>query len=313
MLQKLLRTLAYNLVVLFALVLSQGTAKAGSISAEDFGVFKQERSSRPLSGVTSKKKVYRKKTSRRVVKTRSKKRRIYRKASFKRALKKKRSYKKRRTSYRKRIAKKRIYRRAVSRKRSFKKRRYRRVASRKRTFKKRTYRRVSVRKKTLKRRSRKKFIARRRTTKRRVVRKTVTRNAYKKGHRKRYSGLVAQYARTYGVPVRLADAVVRIESNYRAHIRGRAGEIGLMQIKPATARGMGYRGSTSGLFNPATNIKWGMKYLAGAYRRAGGSICGTVLRYNAGHYAKRMNPISARYCRKARKILSKSKRHAVDL
>ena len=51
-----------------------------------------------------------------------------------------------------------------------------------------------------------------------------------------------------------------------------------------------------------------MKYLGGAYRRAGGNVCGTVLRYNAGHYARRMNPISARYCRKARRIMGRRRR-----
>jgi soluble lytic murein transglycosylase-like protein len=38
--------------------------------------------------------------------------------------------------------------------------------------------------------------------------------------------------------------------------------------------------------------------------RSGGTTCGTILRYNAGHGAKRMNPISARYCRRVRAILS---------
>ena len=76
-----------------------------------------------------------------------------------------------------------------------------------------------------------------------------------------YTTLVSRYAAAYGVPVSLAHAVISVESNYRPNIRGSAGEIGLMQIKPATARMMGYTGSTSGLFNPETNIKYGMKYL----------------------------------------------------
>ena len=38
----------------------------------------------------------------------------------------------------------------------------------------------------------------------------------------------------------------------------------------------------------------------------GGSICGTVLKYNAGHYAKRMNKISANYCSKVKRLLAKS-------
>ena len=41
-----------------------------------------------------------------------------------------------------------------------------------------------------------------------------------------------------------------------------------MQIKPATAKMMGYSGSKKGLFDPETNIKFGMKYLGKAQRSA---------------------------------------------
>lgn len=115
-----------------------------------------------------------------------------------------------------------------------------------------------------------------------------------------YSAIVARYAASYGVPVSLANAVIKIESNYRPHMVGGAGEIGLMQIKPATARMMGYNGSTQGLFDPETNIKYGMKYLAMAKDLGGGTTCGTILKYNAGHGATRMNPISAAYCSKVK-------------
>lgn len=118
-----------------------------------------------------------------------------------------------------------------------------------------------------------------------------------------YSSLISSYAKTYGVPVSLAHAVVRVESNYRANARGSSGEIGLMQIKPATARMMGYRGSAKGLYNPETNIKYGMKYLAGAHKLGGGTTCGTILKYNAGHGAKRMNPVSRSYCGKVQRIM----------
>ena len=115
-----------------------------------------------------------------------------------------------------------------------------------------------------------------------------------------YTTLVSRYAAAYGVPVSLAHAVISVESNYRPNIRGSAGEIGLMQIKPATARMMGYTGNSSGLFNPETNIKYGMKYLGLAHQLSGGTTCGTILRYNAGHAAKRMNPVSAAYCSKVK-------------
>ncbi|WP_263489005.1 transglycosylase SLT domain-containing protein [Mesorhizobium sp. ES1-3] len=115
-----------------------------------------------------------------------------------------------------------------------------------------------------------------------------------------YSAIVARYAASYGVPVSLAQAVIKIESNYRPNLVGGAGEIGLMQIKPATARMMGYSGSAKGLFDPDTNIKYGMKYLAMARDLGGGTTCGTILKYNAGHGATRMNPVSAAYCSKVK-------------
>lgn len=118
-----------------------------------------------------------------------------------------------------------------------------------------------------------------------------------------YGKLIAKYAAQHGVPFRLARAVVQVESSFRANVTGGAGEIGLMQIKLATARGMGYKGSRKQLYNPATNLYWGMKYLGKAHRLAGGSTCGTILKYNAGHGAKRMNPISQRYCNRVSRII----------
>lgn len=116
-----------------------------------------------------------------------------------------------------------------------------------------------------------------------------------------YEAIIARHAASHGLPVALARAVVRVESNFRPNARGRAGEIGLMQIKPATARMMGYSGSAKGLYDPETNIRWGMKYLAKAHQLGGGDTCGTLLRYNAGHGAKRMNKVSAAYCARVKR------------
>ncbi|MBO3760865.1 lytic transglycosylase domain-containing protein [Ciceribacter sp. L1K23] len=118
-----------------------------------------------------------------------------------------------------------------------------------------------------------------------------------------YGDIIAKYAKQYGVPVSLAHAVVRIESNFNPKARGSAGEVGLMQIKPATARSMGYSGSVKGLYDPDTNIRFGMKYLAAAHQLGGGETCRTILKYNAGHGAKRMNPVSKRYCGKVMALL----------
>ena len=120
------------------------------------------------------------------------------------------------------------------------------------------------------------------------------------GSPERYAELIATHAARNGVPVQLANAVIRHESNYNPGVTGRAGEIGLMQIKLQTARGMGYRGSRRSLYDPATNIAWGMKYLGQAARMSGGSECGMLSRYNAGLFTRRLVPS---YCRQ---VIAKS-------
>jgi soluble lytic murein transglycosylase-like protein len=129
---------------------------------------------------------------------------------------------------------------------------------------------------------------------------STSRKSYPKGN---YSKLIAKYAAQNGIPYRLARAVVQVESSFRPNVTGSVGEIGLMQIRLSTARGMGYKGTAKQLYNPSTNLYWGMKYLGKAHRLAGGSTCGTILKYNAGHGAKRMNPISQRYCNRVRRII----------
>ncbi len=109
-------------------------------------------------------------------------------------------------------------------------------------------------------------------------------------------GRIAAHAKAAGLPAELAEEVIRHESRFNPKARGRHGEIGLMQIKPQTARALGYTGTAAGLYDVETNLKWGMAYLAGAYKLAGGDTCGTILRYNAGHGATRMNRTSRAYC-----------------
>jgi soluble lytic murein transglycosylase-like protein len=115
------------------------------------------------------------------------------------------------------------------------------------------------------------------------------------------------YAAENGVPLGLAHAVIRKESGYNPRAHG-GGAVGLMQIKPATARGIGYRGSTAGLYDPATNLEWGMRYLGGAYRLGGGDICGTALRYQGGHRATRQSAVTRRYCTELKAIMAVNER-----
>jgi len=76
--------------------------------------------------------------------------------------------------------------------------------------------------------------------------------------------LIVQHAKTHGLPVELVRLVIRRESNFnpRAVYRG---NYGLMQIRLGTARALGYRGDAEGLLEPATNMAYGVPYLAGAF------------------------------------------------
>ncbi len=87
------------------------------------------------------------------------------------------------------------------------------------------------------------------------------------------------------------------ESRYRANAMGRGGASGLMQIKLATARAMGYSGSAAGLLDPETNLTYGVKYLAGAYRTARGNHGRAVGYYASGYYyaAKRQRVTTNAY------------------
>ena len=71
-----------------------------------------------------------------------------------------------------------------------------------------------------------------------------------------YDALVATHARANGVPEALVHRVIVRESRYQPALVGRGGAIGLMQIKLATARGLGYTGDAEGLRDPDTNLTY---------------------------------------------------------
>ena len=68
-----------------------------------------------------------------------------------------------------------------------------------------------------------------------------------------------------------------------------------MQIRYATARGMGYQGTPSGLLDANTNLTYAIPYLANAYKVAGGNFDRAVALYAGGYYyeAKRKGLLHA--------------------
>ena len=95
--------------------------------------------------------------------------------------------------------------------------------------------------------------------------------------------LIESYAHTYGVPPDLVQRVVVRESRHVPSARN-GPYYGLMQILPQTARTMGYRGGPDGLLDAETNLKYGVKYLRGAWLVADGDRDDAVAWYASGYY-----------------------------
>jgi hypothetical protein len=119
------------------------------------------------------------------------------------------------------------------------------------------------------------------------------------GGRALYLPIVQREAAAVGLPPALADAVAMVETGYRPDAVGSSGEIGIMQLMPATARQLGFYGSTSELADPATNIRLGVRYLARAWALGGGDICRSLMKYRAGWGETVMTQLSERYCARA--------------
>jgi soluble lytic murein transglycosylase-like protein len=95
--------------------------------------------------------------------------------------------------------------------------------------------------------------------------------------------LIARYAQVYQVPLELVRRVVKRESTFNPAARN-GPYWGLMQIRHDTAKGMGYRGTASGLLDAETNLTYAVKYLRGAFITAKGDHDQAVKYYSRGYY-----------------------------
>jgi soluble lytic murein transglycosylase-like protein len=98
-----------------------------------------------------------------------------------------------------------------------------------------------------------------------------------------YDTLVARHAAANGLPEALVRRVIMRESRYNPRAVSK-GNYGMMQIRLGTAHAMGYRGNTNGLLDADTNMTYAVRYLAGAYRAAGGNHDRAVMNYARGYY-----------------------------
>jgi soluble lytic murein transglycosylase len=104
-----------------------------------------------------------------------------------------------------------------------------------------------------------------------------------------YRTLITEEARARGFDPFIASALIRQESMFEARITSHVGARGLMQIMPATGRGLAEevgidRWDPEVLYHPEINVHLGTRYLARHLENYDGSLPSVFSAYNAGSH-----------------------------
>lgn len=110
-----------------------------------------------------------------------------------------------------------------------------------------------------------------------------------------YDGQIRQVAARYRIDPLFLHAMVAQESSARPQARSHKGALGLMQIMPSTGAMLGV--TPAALFDPATNLDAGARYLKKLQKRFGTDFALILSAYNAGEgavqrYGNRIPPFA---------------------
>lgn len=109
----------------------------------------------------------------------------------------------------------------------------------------------------------------------------------------KYDEYFKKAAKQYGVSESLLKAIAKAESNFNPNDVSSAGAIGIMQLMPETAKGLG----VTNPYDPEQNIMGGAKCIAQKLKEFNGDVRLALAAYNAGSGAVKRNGGVPSYCK----------------
>lgn len=107
---------------------------------------------------------------------------------------------------------------------------------------------------------------------------TTTSNTSGDSYSGEYDDIINKYASENGVDPRLVAAIIQTESTFNPNAKSGAGAMGLMQLMPKTAKGLGVKNA----YDPEQNIAGGTKHIADLLKKYNGNVEYALAAYNAG-------------------------------